>query len=283
MSLTSISATITSAAPSSSPSLKRLSFGACFLAPVDRIVTAGVDQNITREIQALKQVSKNAGEVSSILQAASASVTLIDGNLTRMAELAGEASSLNLSSAERGILHEEFSELRTEIDGFVGAAKFANSPILDGANSFTATSIGSGIQSGDGIQSLTFDSRAGDEFAASGVSIAVAFDSSTDIFTITNLSTGRSAESGVIASAPAAGETSDVVIEELGLTIELNSSFSTSTDISANNSFQVSGSASNQVDLALRIGTSIGAVDEISICSAFVWPPWRQICSMTIC
>ena len=83
--------------------------------------------------------------------------------------------------------------------------------------------------------------------------------------------------------APAAGETSDVVIEELGLTIELNSSFSTSTDISANNSFQVSGSASNQVDLALRIGTSIGAVDEISICSAFVWPPWRQICSMTIC
>jgi flagellin-like hook-associated protein FlgL len=265
VSLTSISATITSAAPSESPSLKRLSFGARFIEPADRIVTAGVDQNLTREIQALNQISRNAGEVSSILQAASASVTLIDDNLTRMAVLADQAADLNLSSAERGILHEEFAELRAEIDEYAGAAKFANSPILDGANSFSATSIGSNIQSGDGINSLTFDSRAGDEFAASGDSIAVVYNSTSDIFTVTNLSTGRSADSNAVASAPGAGETSDVVIEEFGLTLQLNSSFSTSTDITANNTFQVSGSASNQVDLALRIGTSTGAVDEISV------------------
>jgi len=263
--LTSISATITSAAPSESPSLKRLSFGARFIEPADRIVTAGVDQNLTREIQELKQASRNAGEVSSILQTASASVTRIDDNLSRMAVLANQAANVNLSSAERGMLHEEFAELRAEIDEHAGAAKFANAPILDGANSFTAASIGSNIGSDDGIQSLTFDSRAGDEFAATGDSIAVVYDSTTDIFTVTNLNTGRSAESGVVASAPAAGETSDVVIEEFGLTLQLNSSFSTSTDITANNTFQVSGSASNQVDLALRIGTSIGAVDEISV------------------
>lgn len=265
MSLTSISAMITSAAPSESPSLKRLSFGARFIEPKDRIVTAGVDQKLTREIQTLKQASRNAGEVSSILQAASASATLIDDNLTRMAVLADQAADVNLSSAERGILHEEFAELRAEIDDYAGAAKFANSPLLDGANSFTAASIGSNIGSDDGIQALTFDSRAGDEFAASGDSIAVVYDSATDIFTVTNLSTGRSADSEAIASAPAAGETSDVVIEEFGLTLQLNSSFSTSTDITANNTFQVSGSASNQVDLALRIGTSTGAVDEISV------------------
>jgi len=55
------------------------------------------------------------------------------------------------------------------------------------------------------------------------------------------------------------------VIEEFGLTIQLNSSFSLSSDISDNNTLQVSGSATNQVDLGLRIGTGSGPADEISV------------------
>lgn len=265
MSVNSIATTITSAAPPGSTALKRLSFGARLVAESDRIVTAGVDATLAREIQQLKQASRNAGEVSSILQAAAASVTLIDGNLTRMAELADQATVVGLSSAERAILHEEFAAERQRIDKFAAAAKFADTAILDGSNTFTASSVGSNIQSGDGIQALTFDSRAGGEFVASGDTIAVEFDSTSDIFTVTNLSTGRSATSQAVAAAPGAGETSDIVIEEFGLTIQLNSSFSLSSDISANNTLQVSGSATNQVDLALRIGTGAGPGDEISV------------------
>jgi|TARA_B100000315_G_scaffold217931_1_gene218866 flagellin len=235
------------------------------VAESDRIVTAGVDTNLARQIHQLKQASRNAGEVSSILQAAAASVTLIDGNLTRMAELAGQATVVGLSSAERAILHEEFAAERQRIDEFAAAAKFADTAILDGSNTFTATSVGSNIQSGNGIQALTFDSRAGGEFVASGDTIAVEFDSTSDIFTVTNLSTGRGATSQAVAAAPGAGETSDIVIEEFGLTIQLNSSFSLSSDISDNNTLQVSGSATNQVDLGLRIGTGSGPADEISV------------------
>ncbi len=231
MSVNSIATTITSAAPPGSTALKRLSFGARLVAESDRIVTAGVDATLAREIQQLKQASRNAGEVSSILQAAAASVTLIDGNLTRMAELADQATVVGLSSAERAILHEEFAAERQRIDKFAAAAKFADTAILDGSNTFTASSVGSNIQSGDGIQALTFDSRAGGEFVASGDTIAVEFDSTSDIFTVTNLSTGRSATSQAVAAAPGAGETSDIVIEEFGLTIQLNSSFSLSSDI----------------------------------------------------
>jgi len=265
VSVNSISTTITSAAPSNSSSLRRLSLGARMISPRDRIVTAGVETKLAREIQTLKQASRNAGEVTLILQAAAASAELIDGILTRMAELAGQAATFGLSNAERGILHEEFSELRTEVDVFADAATFANSPILNGTNSFAAASIGSDIQSDDGIQSLTFDSSAGGEFVASGDSIAVNFDSSSDVFTVTNLTTGRTANSLAVSSAPTGGQTSNINIAEFGLTIEINSSFSTAADITANNSLQVSGSASNQVDLALRIGTGVSAVDEISI------------------
>ena len=82
---------------------------------------------------------------------------------------------------------------------------------------------------------------------------------------MTNLTTGRTANSLAVSSAPTGGQTSNINIAEFGLTIEINSSFSTAADITVNNSFQVSGSASNQVDLALRIGTGVSAVDEISI------------------
>ena len=67
--------------------------------------------------------------MTSILQAATASAELIDRILTRMAKLAGQAATFGLSNAERGILHEEFSELRTEVGAFADAATFANSPI----------------------------------------------------------------------------------------------------------------------------------------------------------
>ena len=260
MSVNSIATTITSAAPPGGTALKRLSFGARLVAPRDRIVTAGVDTSLARDIQNLKQASRNAGDVSSILQAAAASVTQIEGSLTRMAELAGQASAVTLSNAERAVLNEEFAAERSRIDQFAAAAKFADTAILDGANSFAAASVGSNIQSDDGIAALTFDSRAGGEYVASGDTIAVAFDATTDIFTVTNLSTGRSAQSHAVAAAP-----SDIVIAEFGLTLQLNSNFSTSSDISADNSFQVSGSASDQEDLALRIGTGAGPADEISV------------------
>jgi flagellin len=246
--------------------LKKLSGGARLVAPRDELVTARLESNLASDIQVLNQASRNAGEVSAILQTAAAAVGDIDAKLERMAELATAALGSGISDHERAVLDNEFAELRDEIDALAGAARFANAPILNGANRFSAGSLGSNIQSGDGFQSFTFDSRAGGEFAASGDGIAIAYDSASNIFTVTNLATGRTASSEAIASAPAAGETFNVDIGEFGLTIQLNESFSASTDITANNSFTIGGSASSQIDLALRIGSGPAAGgDEISV------------------
>ncbi len=69
-----------------------------------------------------------------------------------------------------------------------------------------------------------------------------------------------------MTEAPALGKTRDVIVAEFGLTVQLNLQFSTATDITTNNSFQVSGNANNQVDLGLRIGSgSASGSDEISV------------------
>ncbi len=254
------------AVASSAATLQKLSSGSRLVSPRDELVTARLESKLASEVQVLRQASKNAGEVSAILQTASDAVTRIDANLGRMAELADAAAGHAISDAERATLHNEFAELRAEVDEIADATRFSNSAILNGANSFTATSIGSNIGTDDGIQSLTFDSRAGDAFAANGDTIAISYDTGSNIFTVTNLATGVSAESEAVTAAPASGETRDVVIAEFGLTVQLNSLFSSATAITANNSFQVSGSANNQVDLGLRIGSGIaGGSDEISV------------------
>ena len=245
--------------------LNKLSGGSRLVAPRDVLVTARLEFKLASEVQVLNQASKNAGQVSSILQTAAAAVQRIDAKLDRMAELADEAAGYSVSDSQRAVLNNEFADLRAEIDDIAGAAKFSNSALLDGANSFTATSIGGNIEAADGFEAITFDSRAGDEFAASGNSIAINYDSSTNIFTVTNFATGRSAVSEAVSAAPAEGETRDVIIADFGLTLQLNSSFSTAGNITANNSFQVSGSANNQVDLGLRIGSGTASgSDEIS-------------------
>lgn len=257
-------ATSGAAAQSVTP-LQKLSGGSRLVAPRDTLVTARLESSLASEIQVLNQASRNAGEVSAILQTAAAAVTRIDANLSRMADLADAALRPDVSDSQRAVLNSEFAELRAEIDDIAGATNFSNSAILNGANSFTAASIGANIQSADGFQAFTFDSRAGDEFAATGDSIAVAYDSTSNIFTVTNLASGLSAESQAVTSAPAAGETRDVILAEFGLTIQLNDAFSPAADITADNSFQIAGSASNQVDLSLRIGSGIAAgSDEIS-------------------
>jgi flagellin len=244
--------------------LNKLSGGSRLVAPRDELVTARLEFKLASEVQVLNQASKNAGQVSSILQTAAA-VQRIDAKLDRMAELADEAAGYSVSDSQRAVLNNEFADLRAEVDDIAGVAKFSNSALLDGANNFTATSIGGNIEVADGFQAITFDSRAGDGFAASGNSIAINYDSSTNIFTVTNLATGRSAVSEAVSAAPAEGETRDVIIADFGLTLQLNSSFSTAGNITANNSFQVSGSANNQVDLGLRIGSGIASgSDEIS-------------------
>jgi len=268
---TALPATIVSASTSATVSAFQPSATDARLAgPGDPYVTTRVESKRAGEIQVLQQAGRDATKVSTTLQTADAALKLVEAKLTRMDELADDAAATDISEVERAVLNQEFVDLRAAIDVIGGAAELSGAAVLDGANSFVATSVGSNIQTGDGIQSLTFDSRAGDDFVSSGDTIALSFSSATKTFTATNLTTGLSATSEVVTAAPATGETSDIVIGEFGLSVQLNDQFSTSTDITANNSFQVSGSASS-LDLNVRIGTgTAGRSDEIAVAVARV-------------
>lgn len=266
---TSLPATIVSASTAATVSAFRPSATNERLAgPGDPYVTTRVESKRVGEIQVLQQAGRDATKVSTTLQTADAALKLIEAKLTRMDELAVDAAATDLSNVQRAVLNQEFVDLRAAIDTIAGAAELSGAAVLDGANSFVATSIGSNIQTGDGIQALTFDSRAGDDFVSDGDTIALSFSSATKLFTAINLTTGNSATSEVVISAPATSETDDIVIGEFGLSVQLNDQFSTSTGITSNNSFQVSGSASS-LDLNVRIGTGAAArSDEIAVAVA---------------
>ncbi len=248
-------------------SLAKLSAGTRVLSAKDDAASLAIGSRLRAEVSALRQASVNAGQAISMLQIADGAMARVDDILVRMKTLAVQASSGQLSDTERGMLNEEYVSLRAEVDRIAADTEFNGNKLLNGSETFSATLAGTAtaIEVADGFEQIMFTNDTG-AFSTGNV-VQIAYDATSDQFTVTNVSTSTSYTSDPGVSAPGVGNFSDVVINGAGLTIQLNSLFDDTSDITAGvtTQFTVAGGTSDTLSLEFKIGTGTDTSDDVQI------------------
>ena len=240
-----------------SKSLERLSSGFRINRAADDAAGLSISMQMNADIASYQMASRNAAEATSLLQVAEGGTDQISNMLTRLKELATQASSAN-ASGNLDKINAEGDQLINEIDRIANVTQYSGTNLLNGTFGVTVSSA-SGLTSTLGLASA--------KGLHSGVDYNVAVAAATSGVKITVTATiggqGFSQTVNNVATV-GTGETSDVNFSALGLTLTINNNFSVANsngqDIQANTAtasdFQIG--AQNTVDN--RIGIMLGDV-----------------------
>jgi flagellin len=129
-------------------SLERLSSGYRINKAADDAAGLAISQSFRADIASFKVASRNTSEANALLQVAEGGMDQIGNMLTRLKELATQASSANVGSAERAKIDAEGDALLNEIDRIANSSKYGTTALLDGtfgaskdAASFVSTGV----------------------------------------------------------------------------------------------------------------------------------------------
>jgi len=132
-------------------SLERLSSGYRINRAADDAAGLAISQGFRANIASFKVASRNASEASALLQVAEGGMDQIGNMLTRLKELATQASSANAGTSEREKIDAESDQLIVEIDRIAASTKYGSTALLDGNFGASQTgALGAGT-AGDGV------------------------------------------------------------------------------------------------------------------------------------
>ncbi len=126
----------------------RLSSGLRIATSADDAAGLGISERMRSQIRSFGAASRNAQDGISLAQTAEGALNEVSGNLTRMRELAVQASNGTLNTTDRATINTEFSALITEIDRIADQNEFNGIALL---NATATVSIQVGIDSGETI------------------------------------------------------------------------------------------------------------------------------------
>jgi flagellin len=252
-----------------SKSLEKLSSGYRINKAADDAAGLAISQAFRADIASYKVASRNTSEASSMLQVAEGATEQIGNMLTRLKELATQASSANAGS-NLDKINAESQKVLAEIDRIAGSTEYAGTKLING-------SFGVGVSAGstaavtaaaNGFSGAT-GMKAGETY---NVSTTVSSDG-TGTMTIT---TGNGSET-VYFAKPTAGNTQDVSFASMGLTVKVNDSANSSMDgaliskAAGNSVFQVGAKndSDNQIGISLGNATTTAmGINAISLGSS---------------
>jgi flagellin len=112
-------------------SVERLSSGLRINSASDDAAGMAVRELMRADIAVLQQGARNAQDGVSLLQTMEGALQVIDNLLVRMQQLAEQAATGSYSSAQRGIMDDEFDKMAEEIERIATAADFNGIRMLD--------------------------------------------------------------------------------------------------------------------------------------------------------
>jgi len=119
----------------------RLSSGLRITSAADDAAGLGISERMRADIRSYGQAARNAQDGISMVQTAEGAMNEIGNNLSRLRELAVQASNETLSADDRTAIGEEFSELLSEIDRIAGDVEFNGTNLLS-ANATLSIQVG---------------------------------------------------------------------------------------------------------------------------------------------
>lgn len=215
-----------------SSSVAKLSSGLRVLGAKDDAAALAIGSRLRAEVSAQTQAGVNAGQAVSLLQIADGALSKTNDILVRLKALAVQSGSDQLGSTERGLLDSEFQQLNLEIQRIAQDTEFNGLKLIEGGSKTVGgianIATGSTIANADGFTKFAFDKSVADG------AFEVVYNATNTTLTVTDLINGT-VDSALVNAATvnalSSGETVDVRFQNVGLTITLNDTFSTTTAI----------------------------------------------------
>ena len=230
-----------------SSSLAKLSSGRRVLSAKDDAASLAIGSRLNAEVQAQKQARVNAIQASSMLQIADGAMAMVDSILVRMKTLAVQSGSGQLSDTERTLLDTEYQALLSEVDRIAADTEFNGVAMVNGSTSTTSSVNGQSasnnlVEAVDGFTSIVFGDSVGN------TSFTIAFDATTNLITLTNLTTGASQGVAIGATAIAVGSTQTVDFTTLNVVVTLGDAFDKTSDIAPTGAFTLGAGGTGAID-----------------------------------
>ena len=223
-------------------SLERLSSGYRINRAADDAAGLAISQGFRANIASFKVASRNASEASALLQVAEGGMDQIGNMLTRLKELATQASSANAGTSEREKIDAEADQLIIEIDRIANSTKYGSTALLDGnfgvaqTTDLTAGFTTTTTETKDmiGTTNVIYDLAFTASSALTGASVTALGDSVTEGVTYYLAITGAAATTvylantaGTVAEKAVMGADSETIeFTNLGITIALTAAVS---------------------------------------------------------
>ncbi len=112
-------------------SVRKLSSGLRINSAADDAAGMAVRELIRADVAVLRQGARNGRDAISMLQTAEGAMGVVDSVLIRMRELAEQSATESYSSAQRGIMHDEFRQLIEEINRISNNTEFNSINLLN--------------------------------------------------------------------------------------------------------------------------------------------------------
>jgi flagellin len=230
-----------------SKSLERLSSGYRINRAADDAAGLAISQGMRADIASYNVASRNASEANSLLQVAEGAMDQIGNMLTRLKELATQASSAN-AATNLDKIDAEAQKLIEEIDRIAESTEYSGTKLINGAfGTSIASSTANATSTSMGFVGIS-GMKAGETYTISDTVV------DTDGVATITITTGSLTE--VVTTNVATGDnTKAVEFSNLGVTLTVNSAFDTSAELEGSITASSTGSSSFQVG-AENTGTS---------------------------
>jgi len=234
-----------------SKSLERLSSGYRINRAADDAAGLAISQQFRADIASYKVAARNTSEASSLLQVAEGALDQIGNMLTRLKELATQASSAN-AGANLDKLNAEGNALIEEIDRIASSTEYANTKLINGTFGVGISSAGTDITATEGVVNAS-GMLAGETY---GVTIETG-ESGAGYVNVT-VTTGDGSQKINDVAIPVSG-TSNVSFSAFGLNLTFNSALTAASgtieaEATGSSTFQVGAEDANDNRISVSIG-----------------------------
>ncbi|MDY6842958.1 MAG: flagellin [Thermodesulfobacteriota bacterium] len=196
-------------------SLERLSSGYRINKAADDAAGLSVSQQFRADIASYQMASRNVSEATALLQVAEGAMDQIGNMLTRLKELATQASSTN-ASANLSKINAEGNKLINEIDRIANSTEYAGTKLLNGT-------FGVSVSSGTWTASDGLSSVSGLESGVTyNITVVTSGTSQHNITISATLGGGRVSETQYDVAVADTNSTREIKFESLGLTLTVN-------------------------------------------------------------
>ena len=118
-----------------SNNFRRLSTGLRISTAADDAAGLAISERLRAQVRSLEQSKRNANDGISLVQTAEGALNEVSSILTRLRELAIQASNGSVSNQDKNTLDEEFQSLISEVNRIGRSTEFNGIKLLDGSSS----------------------------------------------------------------------------------------------------------------------------------------------------